>query len=221
MRALEREEQKKIKCFSRPRVRGEQGSPLSCTASEASPWASVGTCSPLFCTGSDQLTGGHDCVCLPYSQKDSRGLTTRCSQTSGAWGSLWLRWRLGGIPFLLQMPRSWSSCLGARWKEMRLRHHPGQGPLEGPSAVSGLLWPHLGLWRGGWSSLLGVSRGILCTLSRLGFPGWEEEQGSLVGCWKLLPITSFPLLTAYCVPSTALYKHYLIFKNHGLFFFLR
>lgn len=76
----------------------------------------------------------------PCSPRDSRGLTTRCSRTSGAWVSLWWRWQLGDTPSPLLMPRSWSCCLDARWREMQRKRHPGRGPLGGPSAVSDLLF---------------------------------------------------------------------------------
>ncbi|XP_007606082.4 dual specificity mitogen-activated protein kinase kinase 1 [Cricetulus griseus] len=88
-----------------------------------------------------------DHTCRP---RDSRGLTTPCSRTSGAWGSLWWRWQLGDTPSLLLMPRNWSCCLDARWREMQPKRHPGRGPLGGPLAhmewTADLPWQFLSCW---------------------------------------------------------------------------
>lgn len=56
--------------------------------------------------------------------------------------------------------------MGARWREMRLRHHPGQGPLEGPLAVSVMVCSSLE-W--GDPLLLGISGGLIPCLRT---PGW-------------------------------------------------
>lgn len=116
-------------------------------------------------------------ICLPCSPRDSKGLTTPCSRTSGAWGSLWWRWQLGDTPSLLLMPRSWSCCLDARWKEMQLKRHPGRGPLGGPSAVSDLLSTvrTVGILLGisGWLLLFGCQAGSL--RSNKGPLGWVQE----------------------------------------------
>lgn len=83
--------------------------------------------------------------------------------------------------------------------------------------MSGPVWPQLGLWvvlsiRGFWKA------GPLSLDARLG-QGGSRAWGSSVGYYRYQHLPSYHLLSAHCVPGTALSIFYVLsnLKNHDFF----
>ena len=81
---------------------------------------------------------------LPPSRSGCKALTTRCSQTSGAWACPWWSCPLEGTPSPRRTPRSWRPYLAGPWstaqKESLTASRRGRDPPDAPSAV----WPEAG-----------------------------------------------------------------------------